>query len=158
MNRHMKVLAGMGLFALTACSGTPALQQDRRAVDPVMNMLHEGILDLEENVEELNERIVELQQLPPVPDPTLQQMRALDLAAWQLHQQQWLLQRERLSLAVHQIQQAQVDPPRRSELWAEWRARQQHFLTTLDDLRTQRHDLERKRLALEEQLLERYFK
>jgi hypothetical protein len=158
VNRHMKALAGMGLFALTACSGTPALHQDRHPVDPVMNMLHEGILDLEENVEEFNERIVELQQLPPVPDPTLQQMRTLDLAAWQLHQQQWLLQRERLSLAVHQIQQAQANPPRRSELWAEWTARQQHFLTTLDDLRTQRHALERKRLALEEQLLERYFK
>jgi hypothetical protein len=158
VNRHLNALAGTVLFALTACSGTPAVQQDRHPVDPVMNMLHEGILDLEENVEELNERIVELQQLPPVPDPTLQQMRALDLAAWQLHQQQWLLQRERLSLAVHQIQQAQVDPPRRSELWAEWAARQQHFLTTLDDLRTQRHALERKRLALEEQLLERYFK
>ena len=158
MNRHMRVLAGIGLWALFGCSSTPAVHKERHTVDPVLDMLHRGILDLEENVQELNERIAELQQLPPVPDPTVQELRTLDLAGWHLHQQQWLLQRERLFLAVHQIQQAQAHPPQRADLWTQWTTRQQEFLTALEDLRAQRRTLEQKRLAVESQLLERYFK
>ena len=108
--------------------------------------------------EEFNERIAELQQLPPVPDLTIQELRALDLSGWQLHQQQWLIQRERLFFAVHQIEQAQVHPSQRPDLWVQWTERQQQFLTALEDLRAQRHALERKRIAVESQLLERYFK
>ena len=157
MNVQMQMMAGMGLLALVGCSGGPAYQ-GRHAVDPVVDMLHRGILDLEENVQELNERIAELQHLPPVPDPTVQELRALDLAGWQLHQQQWVMQRERLLFAIHQIQEAQAHPPQRPDLWAQWTARQQQFLTALEELRTQRHALEKKRLAVESELLERYFK
>ena len=155
---HVQALAGLGLFALVACSGAPAIQEARHPVDPVLDMLHRGILDLDENVEELNERIAELQQLPPVPDPTVQELRTLDLSGWQLHQKQWLVQRERLLFTVHHIKQSQAHPSQRPDLWAEWTARQQQFQATFDDLRAQRHALERKRLAVESQLLERYFK
>jgi hypothetical protein len=158
VDRNMPWLAGMGLVTLMGCSGPSAILQERQAVDPVMDMLHRGILDLEENVEELHERIAELQQLPPAPDPTVQELRALDLAGWQLHQQQWLLQRERLFFAVHQIQQAQAHPPERADLWAQWTGRQKQFLTSLEDLHAKRHVLEQKRLAVESELLERYFK
>ena len=158
MNIQVQVLAGLAILILVGCTGTPAIQKERYPVDPVLNMLHRGILDLEENVEELNERIAELQQLAPVPDPTVQEFRALDLSGWQLHQQQWLVQRERLFFALHQIEEAQAHPSQRSDLWAQWTERQQQFLAAMEDLRAQRHALERKRLALESQLLERYFK
>lgn len=158
MNLHMQALAGMALLGLVGCSGAPTIHEERQAVDPVIDMLHRGILDLEENVDELNERIAELQQLPPVPDPTIQELRALDLSGWHVHQQQWLVQRERLFLAVHQIQRAQAHPSQKPDLWAQWTAHQQQFLTALEDLRAQRHALERKRLTVEFQLLERYFK
>jgi hypothetical protein len=121
-------------------------------------MLHRGILDLDENVNELNERIAELQQLPPVSDASVEELRALDLSGWQLHQKQWLVQRERLLFTVHQINLSHAHPSQRSDLWAEWTARQQQFQATFEDLRAQRHALERKRLAVESQLLERYFK
>jgi hypothetical protein len=121
-------------------------------------MLHSGILDLEGNVDELNRRIVEFQQMPPAEDPTAQELRALDLSGWQLHQQQWLVQRERLALAVKQIQRAQAHPSEKPELWAQWTTRQPQFAMVLEDLRAQRHALERKRLEVESRLLERYFK
>jgi hypothetical protein len=113
VNLHIQALAGLGLLALLACSGSPAMQEVRHPVDPVIDMLHRGIIDLEENVDELNERIAELQKLPPVPDPTIQELRALDLSEWQLHQQQWLVQRDRLFFAVHQIERAQAHPSKR---------------------------------------------
>jgi hypothetical protein len=106
---------------------------------------------------QLKDRIAELQQLPPVPDPTMQELRALDLSGWQLPQQQWLVQRERLFFAVHQMEQARAHPDLRRDLWVQWTERQEQFLTALEDLRAQRHALERKRLAVESQLLERYF-
>jgi hypothetical protein len=159
MKLYRQALLGMGLLALVGCgNGVSALSHERHAVDPVLDMLHRGILDLEENVAELNERIAELQQLPPVPDATVQELRALDLSGWQLHQRQWLVQRERLFFAVHQIQRAQADSSNRPGLWTEWTGRQQEFLNALEDLRAQRHALERKRLAVESELLERYFK
>lgn len=158
MNLHMQALAGLGLFALVACSGTPPTQEARPPVDPIIDMLHRGIFDLEENVDELNERIAELQQLPPVSDPMIQELRALDLSGWRLHQQQWLVQRERLLFTVHQIELSHAHPSQRPDLWAEWTARQQQFQATFEDLRAQRHALERKRLAVEGQLVERYFK
>lgn len=158
VNIQVQMLAGLVILILVGCAGAPAIQEERHAADPVLNMLHRGILDLEENVEELNERIAELQQLAPVPDPTVQELRALDLSAWQLHQQQWMAQRERLFFAVHQIEQAEAHPSQRDDLWTQWTERQQQFLATLEDLRAQRHALERKRLTLESQLLQRYFK
>ena len=157
MNPYMQALASLGLFALAACS-TPAVHEARQPVDPVVDMLHRGILDLEENVDELNERIAELQQLPPVPDPKIQELRALDLSGWRLHQKQWLVQRERLLFTVHQIELSHAQPSRRPDLWAEWTARQEQFRATFEDLRAQRHALERKRSAVESELLERYFK
>jgi hypothetical protein len=152
------MLAGLGILVLVGCAGSPITQEERHQADPVVNMLHRGILDFEENVEELNERIVELQQLPAVPDPTIQELRALDLSGWQLLQQQWLVQRGRLLFAVHQIEQAEAHPSQKSDLWAQWTEQQEKFLTDLENLRAQRHALERKRLAVESQLLERYFK
>ena len=157
MNGHTWALLGVGLLALAGCTG-PTVHQDRKTADPIINMLHSGILDLEGNVDELNRRIVEFQQMPPAEDPTAQELRALDLSGWQLHQQQWLVQRERLALAVKQIQRAQAHPSEKPELWAQWTTRQPQFAMVLEDLRAQRHALERKRLEVESRLLERYFK
>ncbi len=157
MNIHTWALVGAGLLALAGCTG-PTVTQERKTADPIVNMLHSGILDLEGNVDELNRRIAEFQQLPPAPDPTVQELRALDLSGWQLHQQQWLVQRERLVFAVRQIQRAQAHPSEKEELWTQWTTRQPQFAAVLEDLRAQRHGLERKRIEVESQLLQRYFK
>lgn len=158
MNRRLQGVLGVGMFIMVGCGhGVSNLEGEGHMADPVLDMLHRGILDLEENVTELDERIAELEHLPPVPDAAVQELRALDLSGWQLHQRQWFVQRERLLYAVHQIQQAQAQSSKRGDLWAEWTGRQQEFLTALEDLRAQRHGLERKRLSVESELLKRYF-
>lgn len=157
MQRQTCVLVGIVLWVLGGCAGTTVMNHERHAVDPITDMLHRGILDLDDNVRELNGRIAELQQMPPVQDPLVHELRALDLSGWQLHQQQWVMQRERLLFALHQIQRARTHPTERSDLWAQWTTRQEQFVTALEDLRAQRHALEKKRLAVESQLLERYF-
>lgn len=157
MKIHTWALVGAGLLVLAGCTG-PTATQERKTADPIVNMLHGGILDLEGNVDELNRRIAEFQQMPPAPDPTVQELRALDLSGWHLHQQQWLVQRERLVFAVKQLQRAQAHPSEKAELWTQWTTSQPQFAAVLEDLRAQRHGLERKRIEVESQLLQRYFK
>jgi hypothetical protein len=41
---------------------------------------------------------------------------------------------------------------------AEWNGRQQEFLKTLEELSTHRQKLERKRVEVESQVVERYFR
>jgi hypothetical protein len=85
-------------------------------------------------------------------------LRALDLSGWQLHLQQWILQREHLMFSVNQIQRVQANPGEKPAIWTQWTDRQQQLVKAMDDLRTQRQTLERKRFEVESQVLGRYFK
>lgn len=158
MNVHRPILIGLGLLAAMGCSGPIVGREGPPSTDPVVEMLHQGILDLSGNIDELNRHIAELQQMPTVSDPRVQELRALDLSGWQLHLQQWILQREHLMFSVNQIQRVQVDPREKPAIWIQWTDRQQQFVTALDDLRAQWHTLERKRLEVESQVLGQYFK
>jgi len=121
-------------------------------------MLHQGILELNGNIDELNRHIAELQQIPPVSDPRVQELRALDLSGWQLHLQRWMLQREHLIYSANQIQRVRADPREKPAIMTQWTNRRQQFVKALDDLRAQRQMLERKRLEVESQVLGQYFK
>lgn len=158
MTVQRAILIGLGLLVAVGCSGQTVVPEERHSVDPVVEMVHRGILELNGNIDELNSHIAELQKMPAVSDPRVQELRALDLSGWQLHQQQWLLQREHLMFAVNQIQRVRANPHEKPAILTQWTARQQQFATALDDLRAQRLTLERKRLEVESQVLERYFK
>jgi hypothetical protein len=158
VNVHRPILIGLGLLAAMGCSGPTVEKEEPRPVDPVVEMLHRGILELDGNIAELNRHIAELQQLPPVSDPRVQELRALDLSGWHLHLQQWILQREHLMFSVNQIQRVQANPREKPATWTQWTNRQQQFVKALDDLRAQRQTLERKRVEVESQVLGQYFK
>lgn len=158
MNVYRPILIDLVLLAAMGCSGPTVEREGTGSGDSVVEMLHRGILDLDRNIDELNHHIAELQQMPPVSDPRVHELRALDLSGWQLHQQQWILQREHLKFSVNQIQRVQANPREKPAIWTQWTNRQQQFVTALDDLRAQRQTLERKRLEIESQVLEQYFK
>lgn len=153
-------LIGLGLLTALGygCSVPPVEREGARSPDPVVEMLHQGILELTGNIDELNRHITELQQMPSDSDPRVLELRALDLSGWQLHLQQWMLQREHLLFSVNQIQRVQAAPREKPTIRTQWTDRQQQFVTALDDLRAQRQMLERKRLDVESQLLKQYFK
>lgn len=158
MNVHWPLLIGLGLLAAMGCSG-PTMERDGPGSgDAVVEMLHRGILELNENIDELNHHIAELEQMPPVSDPRVQELRALDLSGWQLHLQQWILQREHLIFSVNQIQRVQANPREKPAIWTQWTNRQQQLLKAMDDLRAQRQTLEWKRFEVESQVLGQYFK
>lgn len=158
MNVHRTILIGLGLLTAMGCSGATVGREAPRSPDPVVEMVHQGIFELNGNIDELTRHIAELQQMPPVSDPRLQELHALDLAGWQLHLQQWILQREHLMFSEYEIQRVRADPLEKHTIRTQWVTRQQQFVTALDDLRAQRQTLERKRLEVESQVLEHYFK
>jgi hypothetical protein len=158
VNMHRPILIGLGMLAAMGCSGPTVEREAPRSVDPVVEMLHRGILELDGNIDELNHHIAELQQMQPVSDPRVQELRALDLSGWQLHLQQWILQREHLIFSRDQIQRVRANPREKLAIWTQWTKRQQQFVKAMDDLRAQRQTLERKRLEVESEVLGQYFK
>lgn len=156
MNVYRPLLIGLGLLAAMGCSG-PTMERDGPGSgDAVVEMLQRGILELNGNIDELNHHIAELQQMP-VSDPRVHELRALDLSGWQLHLQQWILQREHLIFSVNQIQRVQANPREKPAIGTQWTNRQQQLVKALDDLRAQRQTLERKRFDVESQVLGQYF-
>jgi len=123
-----------------------------------MGLIDRHLSQLSRNIDDLNDRMADLKHMPDTPDPTIRDLRALDLAGWQLHQQQWILQREHLQFARMQLQRATDHPNEKAQLQQEWTKHEQEFEAALDDFRQQRHALEKKRLQVEAELIDRYLR
>lgn len=163
MKIHCIWMIGLAILAVAGCNGTVGTERvaAERHVhsrpDPVLDMLHRGVIDLNESIDELKREIAELQQLPAISDPYMQQLYGLDLAAWQLHLQQWVVQRDRLLSSLNFIQQAQASPQDKAAIGNQWSERQAEYLKVIEELRTQRRTIEQKRSDVESQVLRRYF-
>ncbi len=164
MKLQSMVIIGLALLTAAGCKGTMGADRaaaDRHPIprpDPVLTMLHKGVIELSESIEELKRDIADLEQLPAFPDPQVQRLHDLDLAAWRLHLQQWTAQRDRLRSAIDSIEKAQADPQHKAAIGEQWAARQAEFMKTVEELRTQRRALEQQRAEVEMQVLGRYFK
>ena len=163
MKIHCILMIGLVLTAAAAgCNGaaTERAATERKVPrpDPVVDMLHRGVIELNENIEELKRHIAALQQMPATSDPRVQELYGLDLAAWQLHLQQWVVQRDHLVSSLNFIEQAQAAPQDKAAIGDRWSERQGEFRKTIEDLKTHRREIEQKRTDVESQVLERYFK
>ena len=159
MNTQGALMMSLALLTAAACSGG-AVVKDAHGVkpDPVINMLHQAVIDLNENIEELKEHIVQLKQMPVDPDPRVQELQGLDLASWELHLQQWLVQRDNLMSSLDSIQQAQMAPQSKAAIGEQWSERRAQYMKTIEELRNNRRKMEQKRTDVESELLERYFR
>jgi len=164
MKVHGTLIIGLALLASAGCNGTVGTdpvateRHARPRPDPVLDMLHRGVIELNESIDELKRDIADLQQMPDVTDPRVQQLHGLDLAAWQLHLQQWVIQRDRLLSALSFIQQAQAAPQDKAAIGDRWSERQVEFMKTIEELRTQRRTIDQQRVDVESQVLGRYLK
>jgi hypothetical protein len=151
------------LGALAGCAEWAGAPRDvvapvQHTPETMMGLLDRHLAQLNTSIEELGDRMAELKRTPDTPDPTIRELRALDLAGWQLHQQQWILQREHLRFAQAQLQRATAHPSDKPAIQQEWTKHEQEFEAALDNLRQERHALEKKRLAVEAQLIDRYLR
>lgn len=155
--RRLWMLAGIVLaMGVAACAGTS--QIDRGPVppdDPVIGLLSKGITQLNVNINALSKRMNDVQRAAAGTDPVLQELQALDLSGWQLHQQQWVLQRDHLVLARDILQRAYKSQEEKGQLLDQWRRHRQQYVKAVEELRQQRQTLESKHLEVEARLVER---
>ena len=158
MNVHCRGVALGCVLALglVACDASKqAIRDPSPPEDPITGLLSKGIAQLDTNINALSKRMNDVQQASARTDATLQELQALDLSGWQLHKQQWVLQRNHLILARDLIQQASTSGSEKGPLLDQWRRHRQDYMQAIEELRQQRHDLERNHLEVEGRLIER---
>ena len=158
MKIHYAMIVGLALLTAAACDGRTVVKEPGRSKpDPVITMLHQGVIELNGNIEELQHHIDDLKQMPIDSDPRVQELQGLDLASWELHLQQWMLQRDNLVSSIDSIQQAQMAPQDKAAIGTQWSERRTQFMKLIEELRANRRKIEQKRTEVESQVLERYF-
>ena len=158
MKTHHAMIVSLALLTATACNGGAMVKESRAPrPDTVITMLHQGVIELNESIEELQHHITELKQMPIDSDPRVQELQGLDLASWELHLQQWMVQRDNLVSSLDSIEQAQAAPQDRTAIGDRWSERRARYMKTIEELRSNRRKIEQKRTDVESQVLERYF-
>jgi chromosome segregation ATPase len=153
--RRQWFFVGMLAIGVVACVGTSHVESNTATTgDPVIGLLSKGITQLNANINALSKRMNDVKQMSTGTDPTLRELQALDLSGWQLHQQQWVLQRDHLVLARDSLQRAFGQPEQKQQLLDQWRQHQQQYVKALEELRQQRQSLENKHLEVEAGLIE----
>jgi len=153
--RRPWVLVGVLAMGIAACASTSQGEHTTLGPsDPVVDLLTKGITQLNGNINALSKRMTDAQQISARTPPVLQELQALDLSGWQLHQQQWVLQRDHLVLARESLQRASAQPDQKKQLLDQWRQHQQQYVKALQELRQQRQNLENKHLDVESSLIE----
>jgi len=143
-------------MSVAACAGTSRMDREPPPHgDPVIGLLSKGITQLNVNINALSKRMNDVQQAPAGTDPVLQELQALDLSGWQLHQQQWVVQRDHLVLARDILQRASQNQAEKGPLLEQWRRHWQQYVKAVEELRQQRQTLESKHLEVEARLIER---
>lgn len=147
--------ASLLVMAATGCAGTTGSQPaPAEFVDPVLGMLNKGIIQLDANIDRAAKRLDDLKQVPDTQDTLLQTLRAMDLQGLELHQQQWLVQRNHLSFAKVQLLAARQHPGDKGRLLQEWASHERQYRQKMEAFKQQRSDLEHERLEAEAQLIE----
>ena len=159
MKTHHAFMIGLALLTATACQGGSVMKESHgQRPDLVITMLHQGVIELNGNIEELQQHIADLKQMPIDTDSQVQELQGLDLASWELHLQQWIVQRDNLVSSLDAIEQAQAHPQDKMAIGDQWSQRRAQYMKTIEQLRSNRRKMEQKRTEVESQVLERYFK
>lgn len=143
-------------LSAAACVGSGRVQREPDvADDPVIDLLSKGITQLSVNINTVPNRVNDVQQESAGTDPALQELQALDLFGWQLHQQHWVLQRDHLVLTRDTLERVQRSQEEKARLLNQWQLHRRRYAKALEDLRQQRQQLESKHLEVEARLIER---
>lgn len=160
--RWLPLIGALVFLAAQGCASmsesAPAKAQPAHPADPMLDMLNAHLNQLDASLAGLSKRLASMKEQPEHEDPIIREIRALDLAGWEMHRQQWLLQRDHLRFAERQLQLVKEHPEQKAQLHDEWVRKEREFEAALESFRKQRHELEQKRLQAEAQLVEQHLR
>ena len=154
---HVVLIAAF-LINIGGCAGLTSNGRNEISSDPLNAMLNQGLAQLRANIERSDNRLKELSAIMGTIDPTIQELRSLDLSGWELHRQQWMLQRDHLQYAKDLLGRVQDHPDQKGTALAEWLEHESHYHQALSEFTTQRATLEKQRVSVEDQLIEDRFR
>lgn len=160
--RWLPVIGALVFLTAHGCASlsesSPAPAKPAHPADPMLDMLNAHLNQLETSLNGLDKRLAAMKAQPEHEDPIFREIRALDLAGWDLHRQQWMLQRDHLRFAQRQLQRVKEHPEQKARIHDEWVQGEKEFEAAMENFRKQRHDLEHKRLQAEAQLIEQHLR
>ena len=156
---HMMRIMVLGVMLVIGGSWVPwASSESMRPLNLILLDLEKHIGELTINIEDVAERIEVLRAMPPADDPIIQELRKLDIAGWELHEEQWRLQLTHLKFAEDLLKQFHKGTGDKAELLKTWIDHERKYETALETYRDKRHAIEGDRLQKEGKMIERYFR
>jgi phage-related minor tail protein len=151
-------VAILGFLLITAAGCVTGVGSDRTTSRPwgITDRVEQGVAQLNASIAGLDQRLSARQQVAIGPaDDGMADLQALDLSAWELRRQQWVLQRDHLSLAKELLDLTKTRPNEKDRFVQQWGAHAQEYMNQLENLRRQRGSLEQKRLEVEAHVIEK---
>jgi predicted nucleic acid-binding Zn-ribbon protein len=160
--RWGRMIVVMAAFAAPTAPAAADSSEPSPSPDPsrvaLEALLEQGISQLSLSIEGIAKRMADSGRQPEGSDTTLRELRRLDMAAWQLRQEQWKLQREHLLFARDRLAAAQSEPATKPQLLEQWLKHEESYLADLENLRQRRLGLERQRYQVEADLVQRHLR
>lgn len=150
------VAFSLTLVGAMASARTGEASQDDPRYALVTARIEEGVAQLTASIEGLDKRMADLERPPEQAGAMFNDLQAMDLSAWQLRRQQWVLQRDHLTFARQLLQQTVERPSDKTRLAEQWSAHKTEYQAKLEAMRQERYVLERKRFQAEGQLIEQF--
>lgn len=155
----MKIwLAGICALVLVSGATSAWAGEDDPQQALLASRIEAGIAQLTASIEGLDKRMADLERPPDRAASTFNDLQALDLSAWRLRRQQWVLQRDHLTLARELLRQAVEHPDQRARLGEQWADHERAYFEKLDAMRQERYALERERLQAEARLIGQFLR
>ncbi|HNP60074.1 MAG TPA: hypothetical protein PKM72_04480 [Nitrospirales bacterium] len=135
-----------------------AANEEMHPLPSILSDIERQIAELTINIEKISDRIKYLHEIPDSKDPLIQEVRNLDLRGWELHQEQWKVQRDGLRFTEKLLRKIQDHPDEKPEALQTWLGRLKEFKETMNDYRQQRAGIEVLRIESEVKLIEQYLR
>ncbi|GJL69895.1 MAG: hypothetical protein NPIRA06_25300 [Nitrospirales bacterium] len=135
-----------------------AANEEMHPLPSIISDIERQIAELTINIEKISDRIKFLHEIPDSKDPLIQEVRNLDLRGWELHQEQWKVQRDGLRFTEELLRKVQDHPEEKPEALQAWLGRLKEFKETMNDYRQQRAGIEVLRIESEVKLIEQYLR
>ena len=147
-------------IVLTLSVGVSSLSlgaSDIRPLPMIIADLERHIAELQLNISKVENRMTHLQGASPSTDPLIQQLQALDIQGWTLHEEQWKYQLQHLRRAEEFLRSVSEEGEGKPALLKRWEKHRQQYEDHLKAYRNQRHRIEEERLRVEGKMIGRYF-
>lgn len=145
-------IACVAIGCASATGGTVKQASHPTSVEELQDVNLEALHGMIQN---LTHEIAAMKQLPPTPYPLYEELRTTDLAGLEARRELLMILRDHCTFSKQLLAEAQKNPDQKARLLEEWAQHKERMRITLNAADKKVDDLERQRVRLEFDLVER---